>query len=296
MRVLPPPKNLECSHKKCIIFFTALFMRTPTLPLSAVLVLLLFLTGCGGGKKASEAEVLSKTDALQGLVNLATQDPLKARPSAMLGIFTTAFLSLQDMTSSDSAVRGIGALVLLIEKEDIAMDEIFALLQELGTALQVDVPDTLNRSDDRAKTLNAYFESLKNVGERSKKKRDELESLGKSLDQERKTQREVVTGIERQVNTAIRAQDYATAGGLQQRFTQEQTKLAELESRIDRLRQTLSLYQKLLEIAEKRVQAIEQNREILIAGLKVVDLPGVEELDILEQKNRRDLISPFGEL
>ncbi|MEK7591194.1 MAG: hypothetical protein AAB489_03235 [Patescibacteria group bacterium] len=271
-------------------------MRTPTLPLSAVLVLLLFLTGCGGGKKASEAEVLSKTDALQGLVNLATQDPLKARPSAMLGIFTTAFLSLQDMTSSDSAVRGIGALVLLIEKEDIAMDEIFALLQELGTALQVDVPDTLNRSDDRAKTLNAYFESLKNVGERSKKKRDELESLGKSLDQERKTQREVVTGIERQVNTAIRAQDYATAGGLQQRFTQEQTKLAELESRIDRLRQTLSLYQKLLEIAEKRVQAIEQNREILIAGLKVVDLPGVEELDILEQKNRRDLISPFGEL
>lgn len=214
----------------------------------------------------------------------------------MLGIFTTSFLSLQNMTSSDSAVRGVGALARLGEKEEHATDETFALLQELGAMLQMDVSDALNRSDERAKTLNVYFEILKNIGERSKKKRDELASLGKSLDQERKTQQEAATGIERQINTAIRAQDYATTGGLQQRFTQEQTKLAELESRIDRLRQTLSLYQKLLEIAEKRVQAIEQNREILIAGLKVVNLPGVEELDILEQKNKRDLTSPFGEL
>ena len=44
----------------------------------------------------------------------------------------------------------------------------------------------------------------------------------------------------------------------------------------------LSSYQSLLVIATKRLQAIRDNRTILIAGLQVVNVPGTENLNLIQ--------------
>jgi len=50
----------------------------------------------------------------------------------------------------------------------------------------------------------------------------------------------------------------------------------------------LKPYKKMLEIGQDRLNAINKNKRILIAGLKVVEVPGIEQLDILKQESWRE--------
>ncbi len=59
------------------------------------------------------------------------------------------------------------------------------------------------------------------------------------------------------------------------------------------VRTTLSVMNELVDIASERLSAITQNREILISGLKVVEVPGIDDLGIIIQRNSRILIPKF---
>jgi len=44
----------------------------------------------------------------------------------------------------------------------------------------------------------------------------------------------------------------------------------------------------LLDVGGKRRLAIEANREVLLAGLQVVDMPGIDDLNIINEAKRRN--------
>lgn len=268
--------------------------------LSKALILTLLLAGCGSEKKneptTETTGASNPQDVLEDVSELATLDPSRARPSAMLGFFVVRFISERDARLIQTSVRGVGSLMLLVKDEQLNLDETFQMLQELGSVLQVDVAEMLNQSTNRAEALNVYIQSLQNIGDQSTAKVEELESLADSHRTRQREQQKVVTDIDREINKALRDKDYATAGSLQPSLIDEQKKLAEIEGELDRTRQILNVFKDLLKIAEQRLNAIEQNKEILIAGLKVIELPGVKELKILEDINRRDIPSPFGEI
>jgi|SRR3989338_5417507 len=263
---------------------------------TALVLALLLLTQCGGKSaenSGTSGEPQSGKIAVLELLRVASSDPALARPSGMLGIFVTKFLAQSELFSN-SALRGVGAQEQFLADAEVDLEETYALLQELGNALQVDVPDMLNRSDNRSEALNAYVERLKDIGARAVVKKTSLESLIDGLKVEQRAQRKTTTELERTINKAVRDKDYATAGGEQQHLMEEQTKLSDIERKLDQAEETLDTFEDLLKVADERLSVIEHNREVLIAGLKVVELPGIEDLQILEEKRRRDVESPLG--
>ena len=272
-------------------------VKTKNIQKTAFILALLLLTQCGGkNAKNSETSTESETGkiAVLELLRVASPDPALARPSAMLGIFTTKFLALSELLGANSALRGIGAQEQFLADAEVDLEETYALLQELGNILQIDVPDMLNRSENRAEALNTYVANLKSAGERSVTKKESLESLIDGLKVEQRAQRKTTTDLERQINKAVRDKDYATAGGEQQHLIEEQTKLSDIDRKLDQAKEILDTYEDLLKVADERLSVIEHNREVLIAGLKVVELPGVDDLGILEEKRRREVESPLG--
>jgi len=199
-----------------------------------------------------------------------------------------AYLSQGIFLPVRSAWIGIEAQKALFARQgDPDTDETFTLLQELGNILQVDVPDILNRSPDRRETLDQYLQTLHNVFVLAERKRTELESAAETLKEEEREKRNTAQDLEREINRALDNKDYTGAGSRQRELTKAQGDLAEVESKREQTEDIKDRFEELLDVAKDRVVAIEANRLILIAGLQVIELPGVEDLDILLDRGRR---------
>lgn len=190
---------------------------------------------------------------------------------------------------TQSALAGVAAQAAFHALPgDDQLDATFALLQEFGTVLQVDVPDLLNRSDNRPQTFNSYLAGLANITERSSRRAEEVEVALDTLQDTQRTQRRAVSDLERAIRNAITAKDYATAGELQSQLGAAQKMLTETESDIAQQEIVQNSLEDLLDIAAEQKLVLEENREVIIAGLRVINLPGADSLGILENAaNRR---------
>ena len=256
----------------------------------------LLLTSCslfsGGDEAANDGSSLEAQGATSGISAVAALEggsaALFPRPSAALGLYVAAYLSQGIFLPVRSAWIGIEAQKALFARQgDPDTDETFTLLQELGNILQVDVPDILNRSPDRRETLDQYLQTLHNVFALAERKRTELESAAETLKEEEREKRNTAQDLEREINRALDNKDYTGAGSRQRELTKAQGDLAEVESKREQTEDIKDRFEELLDVAKDRVVAIEANRLILIAGLQVIELPGVEDLDILLDRGRR---------
>lgn len=215
----------------------------------------------------------------------------------MLGPYVAAFLSLPILDLTHAAVQGVTASMVFLSEDNGVRDESYALLEELGIIISVDLQDVLNRSLHRQETLDAYHETLRDVAVRSQEHNAELETR---LDDATEEQREVRTRAstaQRGLNTALRAKDYATASTMQAEVSKAQTELATVDGRVKELRSVINLFEDSLELAAERSVAIDENRDALIAGVSVLDIPGAEELGVIRAGNRRrglDVETVFG--
>ena len=142
-------------------------------------------------------------------------------PSAPFGVFVSMYLSSRGAIPVNAALQGIDAQTK-IAKKNIPLDETYSLLETLGTVLQVDIPDMLNRSEDRADTLNQYATALANVTERGKQKATEIQNELDSLKAKEREQNSRVSTIQRAISTALLAKDYAAAGENQKALSEAQ--------------------------------------------------------------------------
>jgi hypothetical protein len=254
-----------------------------------VITLMTILVSCSGTQtpSANDSGVTAAREGTQWSVRLARgiTDMIKLRPGALLGAYVTHYLI--HTSAFQGALAGIEAQMQLLFNEEFEQDESFALLEELGTTLQVDVPDLLNRSIERSQTLNAYVESLEQILERSRTHNEALEQELEIIGDERTQKRRAAGEIQRELNTALREQDYSTAGELQRQLIDAESEQANVESREDEKRSVIRLFEDLLEVGDERLAAIQANREVLIAGVKVVELPGVDDLGLIEQRRTR---------
>lgn len=210
------------------------------------------------------------------------------RPTAPMGVFVSVYLSGGGFTLAQGAVRAVIAQAMFhATPSEEQLENTFQLLQEYGAVLQVDAQDLLNRSDDRPSTLNEYLTALKNITERSRRRMEELEQIVDSLEETERTQRGETAQFDRAIRESLRAQDYVAAGERQPLLAEAQAKLAETQSTLEQQQDIIHAFEELLEVADRRIVLIEENREVIIAGLRVVDLPGAESIGILEQATRR---------
>jgi hypothetical protein len=254
-----------------------------------ILALTVLFTSCGGGSSDTPAvSTEGARDAAEQAIRMVTDRPSLRRPSAALGVFTTMYLAQNSFTASTSALKGVEAMMLLLaEQHPVQAEETFLLLEEFGTVLQVDIADLLNRSQNRPETLNNYMDAFGNITERARRKALELEQAADQLKADQRTAQADVRSIERSINDAKKTNDFATVGSLQEELSEAEKALAEVTTELEQTNDVLDIYNELVELADKRKTAIEENRQIIIAGLQVVDVPGIEDLGIIEETRNR---------
>lgn len=252
----------------------------------------LLLASCGGGTTDTLKPTISPL-AVRWTVQLMQGGNyfVSIRSSSLLGVYLTEFLLRQ--TAFRSALAGIGVQVQLLNQQGTPDEEGFALLETLGSILQVDVPDMLNRSPDRIDAFDTYLSNLEALGGRTSAYVTSLEEQRDILMDERSDIRVTASRAQSMLNRALRDQDYATASEQQRILIEARTDLAEKDAQIDELRSTIRIFDDLLEVAEERITVMTSNREALLAGITVVDVPGVEDFGLIEQGSRRSGRSIF---
>lgn len=214
-------------------------------------------------------------------ISSGNAQPSSIRSSALIGVYISHHLIREIVFHS--ALAGVSAQEAFLSESSQEQEQSFALLETMGAILQVDVPDMLNRSDIRSNAFDTYVTNLQNIGKRLQ---DEIASSDAELDglnATRRTQRSDATQSQSIINKAIRSGDFATASDSQKTLIEQDGKLAITEGQIDRVRSIKNLMENMMNIAEKRLSLLTANRAAILAGVKVTDLPGAEDLGILEQ-------------
>lgn len=211
------------------------------------------------------------------------------RPSALLGPYLAAFLSLPLVNANHAAVSGVLAVETMLHGDTAGFrDESYALLEELGLILQVDLVDHLNRSLERHMALDTFRTSLIDIATRAQEHlTTTLEKRDNQATVEVRELRNRSTLIQRNLNSALRDKDYATAGSHQAALSMVQGELAVASADQKEIRNVIKLFENSLDDAAIRLQAIDANRDALIAGVAVTDVTGAEDLGVLLDAPRR---------
>ena len=258
-------------------------MKRQTQTISALLLPCILLSSCG--KDEVEEFVSSSAKSAISVMHIIEQRHTQGdRPSGPLGVFAGLFTAQGVILPVDSAMQSMDAIVSIVEGQiTSASNENFALLREVGDVLQVNIVDMLNRSPNRSESIEEYTKSLKNTGVLLERKLNELETLEGKERTDLKNARKETRDVKRELSTALRNQHYAEASELEERYTNAATKEAEIEAKSDQTGDMIKRFEALIDVTGERLQAIQNNREILIAGLRVISVPGISDLNILEE-------------
>lgn len=255
---------------------------------AALLVTALLLAACGGEDGTpstiqTTAAPQSAAVALNLFLNPGS-GTAGNRPGSVLSVYISMYLAHGPGTYT-AATRG-AQIQAGLQEPVASTDEVYLVLQQLGAALQVNVPDLLNRSSTRRQTLDEYVKTLTNLTIESQRQVTLLEQREEILKDRRSEERDVATTIQRDLNRALRDKDYSTAARKQQELQPAESTLRATEVEQDEVENILEIYEDLLELAAQRLDAIAKNREILIAGQQVVEVPGIDDLNILQRSRR----------
>ena len=245
------------------------------------------LSACGKKEAAplpKTSGALSAIQTIDSLVNV-TSTPTVARKASQLGVFVSEYLTtVPTAMAAESALLGIGAQMQIVMTQQTIQNPDYDLLQAFGDALQVDVADLLNRSSDRQEALDVFTEALTNVATRANDRYKELQSQLEQLKDLASDQNRERSAADRDLKQAIRDKDFEAAGEKQKAVADLQAAFAETDLKRKQVQSLVDTLDDLLQLYGKKILAIQQNREALIAGVKVIDVPGADELQVLEKR------------
>lgn len=251
--------------------------------------LTLFLLGCGSetekGALPATRGSRASIDITESLthVNFAV---LLAVPSPLLGPYVASYLTLTGGPPYQSALHGIEAQMALTFKRETQDEEAITLLDHLGSALEVRIADLLNRSTNREKTLNEFINTLRTLLDLAKSQETALDSRMDTLSDERRASRRKASDLQHELNQALRERNYSLAGSRQEDLTDAEKSVAELDARVRHLQSIIDIYEDFQKVGTERLYAIEQNRGPLIAGVYVNEVPGIEDIGVINSGRR----------
>jgi len=250
------------------------------------LALLIVLSGCGKSVPVQEQNIRGGVSGIVSVDQITSKRlPGIKRSAALLGIFVSEYISITPSAlAAEGGLKGIDAQMHIALGQNTVQDPDFDLLQAFGDALHVDVQDMLNRSTDRQQALDVYREALNNVANRSNNRFKELSASQEQLKEELRTLSKNRSDADRALKQALRDKEFSDAGEKQKAVNETQAAFAETDLKEKQIDELVTTFDTLLTLYGEKIIAIDSNREILISGTKVVDVPGIEELQII-QKN-----------
>lgn len=247
------------------------------------LALTIVLAACGKSADVPSVQTIApRATALT--VQLATGYRPTIRSSALLGVYLSQHMISEVVFGS--ALAGIAAQMSLIPQTSEAQEESFALLETLGSILQVDIADMLNRSSDRPTAFDTYITNLQNLTKRAQSNLESITQKLSDIGKERRAASATAAKTQSLLNTAIRNGDFTTAGDLQKTLIGQKATVSKLETDANEQTSLKNLFTKMIDVATKRITVMAANRPAFLAGVTVTDLPGAEDLGILKQGKR----------
>lgn len=261
--------------------------------LSLVLFGTLLLLGSCTPEKSDHAQSTISVNAVLRAVTLSKQSLLhpSGRPAAILGVLATHHLArpFSPPALSDPSLIGILQQEKLLRGGIPEKRGAQTSLEELGGLIQINVPDLLNRNPNRADTLNAYINQMEQSISEANVQYTLLETF---LDEVGKTfsiARRELSAEQKKQNKAMKDRQFAEASTIQERLLLLHRDLANVEFKKNEAERIQELLEEMIEVSQKRLTALQENREILIAGLSVKQLPGMDDLGIVKTTKKRGL-------
>lgn len=251
------------------------------------------LVGCSRTpEEATGPATNNKRVALQWTQRLSHENLaiLTALPSALFGPYVAGYLTHRSALPYRGSLEAVNAQMDILyeaasqeEREDAAL----TVLEHLGSALEVNLTDLLNRSPEREKALNAYINALRTLLAMGTKQQGALEEQRGTIGDERRERRRTSSDIQHELHQALREKNYSIAGSRQEELTRAEADLAASQAQETHIQSLIDIYKDLLEVGGERLYAIEKNRSALIAGVEVIQVPGTEDIGVLQRGDRR---------
>lgn len=208
--------------------------------------------------------------------------PRTARQSAPLGIHLGTYLSKGE-TIVHSALESISLLSPLTRTSDTS-ETPFATIQTLGNLLQTNIVDAMNKNAERGEVLNRYITLLQSALQNAQRDKEKLEDSRQKLSEKERDQRSALRTLQKEIDAAEKAGDFQAMGSRQRTLSETRGEQGKTEALVEEQEDTLDILNDLMHLAEERLHAIEENREALMTGIRVVEIPGIERLGILEKR------------
>lgn len=261
------------------------------LSILAVSSLCLFLLGgCSAAKPQEEQKLRAARDATvySAIVArvLAATAPAP-RPGAPLGVHVGMYLSAVEI-SVHSALDGIAVIAPLARSAALVTTP-FATIEMLSTLIQTNIVEVMNGAPDRGGALNSHVALLRQTLQDAQRDKGDIEEELRQLREKERDQRNAVRTLQKEIDAAEKAGDFASVGARQRALSIAKGEHGQTEASLEELDTTTKILEDIAHLADERLSAIEQNREALMSGIRVVEIPGIEALGILEKraKSRR---------
>lgn len=147
-------------------------------------------------------------------------------------------------------------------------------LESMQNLFQIDVYDMLEKTSKREAALEAYLADLIDLSERGKRIQD---AIGVNIDDLTMSYQSLSPSkqqYESDFFTALEEMKPEKSDTLLKGFVDISQKQTALKARVSALQKLLEYYDTAIEKLDKRITAITENKEALVRGIHVVDVPG----------------------
>lgn len=249
----------------------------------------LLLAGCMGGSQEPQKITSARQALLYAgqLMRTGKISPDIFRPSALLGVQVALFLGRTAESSVKTALAGVEIQQALRKDGGEHVSEAFQVLTALSDALEVDIGDMLNRTAKRQEALDAYITALTGYFEAAKTQAELLAQAQREKEADARAKRTITSNISRDLSRARTNKDYVTVSQKQEQLIQAQADQAGADAEVREVKTTLNVMNELIDVTSERLSAIAENREIILSGLTVVEVPGIDDLGLIIQRNNR---------
>jgi hypothetical protein len=156
------------------------------------------------------------------------------------------------------------------------------LLAAFIKLLQIDVQSYLNSARNREDALKEYRNSLESHAQRGRLRQRALSDRQKDLEDDERRLKRLVRDLQRELEKAIGEGKSGDASLVTQELVEKQSSLAKAETELIVTERLHESYGDILKPLQERLDAINANRPALIQGVRVVDIPGVEDIGVIE--------------
>lgn len=208
--------------------------------------------------------------------------PRTARQSAPLGIHLGTYFNKGEILVH-GARESISLLSPLVRTSDTS-ETPFMTIQTIGNLLQTNIVDAMNKNTERGEVLNHYIILLRSALQIAQKDKENLEDSRRKLVEKERDQRSALRTLQKEIDAAEKAGDFQVMGSRQRTLSETKGEQGKTEALVEEQEDTLDILDDLMHLAEERLHAIEENREALMTGIRVVEIPGIEKLGILEKR------------